>query len=124
VTHFLKAMCELKQRFQFLDQNILRDGSDAFINDFAVLEKQDGWYVPYPVFHADIAKIIDVHFSDNCSTVIVVREFFHYRAYHAAGPTPLCPKIYDYRLITFQSKIFEILVGKFYSHFFSHYGDG
>ena len=72
VKQFMKALCELKQRFQFLNEYVFGNRTNAFVHDFSILEEQDGGYIPDSIFHADVSVVIHVHFAHYRSTVLVV----------------------------------------------------
>jgi hypothetical protein len=110
---------ESEEGLQLFHQYVFRDRADALIDHLTVLDEDDGRDVPDAKLHADVAVQIDVDLANHCAAVVVVRQFFYDRSDHAARTTPLGPKVDDNGLIAFQCELFEVRIGKFYSHDFS-----
>jgi len=55
--------------------NRLGDSADLFVDDFPVLEKDNGWDIPDFVFHCNLRILINVYFAGYDTAIIFISQF-------------------------------------------------
>ena len=91
------AQHRLEQLFDFGGQRLLRAGAHLLVDQFALLEEDDGRDVAYAVLHRQLVVLLDVALADEHAALVCGGQFVDDGRHHAAGTAPLGPEIDYYR---------------------------
>ena len=83
----------LEQLIHLFHKGVLLRGAHLLIHHLAVFEEEDGGDVADAILSDNGVVLVHIDFADGDAAVVFFGQLVDDGAYHAAGATPLCPKV-------------------------------
>jgi len=93
-------------------QRPFRDRTNLLSFDRSILQKKKSRYATDVVFHRRLRILINVYLYHFKPILVLVCYGGQDRCDHLARPTPLCPKIHQYRTFGFHNVVLKFTIGR------------